>query len=90
MNSILKSAAKILEELKQRSGMNDAKQDGMQHTKGRLGEVLKKKWKNKVMHGQYIRNMDRQLISEEDTVPHSAWKRSSKTCMKLTSAECTA
>jgi hypothetical protein len=25
------------------------------------------KEKNKVMHGQYIRNMDRQLISEEDT-----------------------
>jgi len=39
--------------------MNDAKQDGMQHKKGRLGEVLKKKWKNKVMHRQYIRNMDR-------------------------------
>jgi hypothetical protein len=39
----------------------------MQHTKERLGEVLKKKWKNKVMHGQYVRNMDRQLISEEDT-----------------------
>ena len=39
----------------------------MQHTKGRLREVLKKKWKNKVMHGQYIRNMDRQLSSEEDT-----------------------
>jgi len=38
----------------------------MQHTKGRLGEVLKKKWKKKVMHGQYIRNMDRQLISEEE------------------------
>jgi hypothetical protein len=32
-----------------------------------LGEALKKKWKNKVMHGQYIRNMDRQLIGEEDT-----------------------
>jgi hypothetical protein len=31
-----------------------------------LGEVFKKKWKNKVMHGQYTRNMDRQLISEED------------------------
>jgi hypothetical protein len=28
---------------------------------------LKTKWKNKVMRGQYIRNMDRQLISEEDT-----------------------
>jgi hypothetical protein len=39
----------------------------MQHTKGRLEEVLKKNWKNKVMHEQYIRNMDRQLISEEDT-----------------------
>jgi hypothetical protein len=31
------------------------------------GEVLKKKWKNKAMHGQYIRNIDRQLVSEEDT-----------------------
>jgi hypothetical protein len=34
MNSILKSAAKIREELNQLSGMNDAKQDGMQHMKG--------------------------------------------------------
>jgi hypothetical protein len=39
----------------------------MLHTKERLGELLKKKWKNKVMHGQCIRNMERQLISEEDT-----------------------
>jgi hypothetical protein len=39
----------------------------MQHAKERLGEVLKKKWKNKLMHGQYIKKMDRQLISEEDT-----------------------
>ena len=30
-------------------------------------KVLKEKWKNKVMHGRYIRNIDRQLISEEDT-----------------------
>jgi len=45
---------------------SDAKQ-GMQHIKARLGESLKKKLKNKVMHGQYIRNIDRQLISEEDT-----------------------
>jgi hypothetical protein len=34
-----------------------------------LGEVLKNKWKNKVLHGQYIRNIDRQLICEEDTFP---------------------
>jgi hypothetical protein len=28
-----------------------------------MGDVLKRKWKNKVRDGQYIRNMDRQLIS---------------------------
>jgi len=33
-----------------------------------LGESLKKKWKNKVMHGQYIRNIDRELVNEEDTL----------------------
>jgi hypothetical protein len=32
-----------------------------------LREFLKEKWKNKVMHGQYIRNIDRELVSEEDT-----------------------
>jgi hypothetical protein len=62
MNSILK----IIEELSKLNRKNDAKQDEMQHTKEILEEVLKKKWKNKVMHGQYIRNMDRQLISEAD------------------------
>jgi len=35
------------------------KQDGIQHTKARLGESLNVKWKNKVMDGQYIRNIDR-------------------------------
>jgi hypothetical protein len=67
MNSILQLGAKFIAELSQLNGENDAKQDEMQHTKERLGEVLKKKWKNKVMHGQYIRNMDGQFISEEDT-----------------------
>jgi hypothetical protein len=28
---------------------------------------LRKKWEIRVMHGRYIRSMDRQLISEEDT-----------------------
>ena len=41
MNSILKSAAKIIVELSQLNGKNYAKQDEMQHTKERLGEVLK-------------------------------------------------
>jgi hypothetical protein len=67
VNSIVKSAAKIIVELNQLNGKNDAKQNEMQHTKERLGEVLKKKWKENVMHGQYIRNMDRQIIGEEDT-----------------------
>ena len=66
MNSILKSAAKFIVKLSQISGKNDAKQDEIKHTKERLEEGLKKKWKNKVTHGQYIRNMDRQFISEED------------------------
>ena len=65
MNSIIKIAAKITEELNQPNEKSDAKQDGIQHKKARLGESPKK-WKNKVMHGQYIRNRDRQLISEED------------------------
>jgi len=67
MNSIIKTAAKIAEELSEPNEKSDAKQEGIQHTKARLGEVLENKWKNKVMHGQYIRNVDRQLISEEDT-----------------------
>jgi hypothetical protein len=66
MNSTIKIAAKITEELSQLNEKSDAKQDGIQHTRGRLGESLKTKWKNKVMHGQYIRSIDRQLISEED------------------------
>jgi hypothetical protein len=60
-------AAKITEDLNKLNEKNDAKQDEIQHTKAKLGEVLKKNWKNKAMHGQYIRNIDRQLISEEDT-----------------------
>ena len=67
MNSIIKRAAKITEELSQPNEKSDTKQDGIKHTKARLGESLKKKGKNKVMHGQYIRNIDRQLISEDDT-----------------------
>jgi len=68
MNSIIKTAASITEELSQPNEKSDTKQDGIQHTKARLGESLQKKWKNKLMHGHYSRNIDRQLISEEDTL----------------------
>jgi hypothetical protein len=67
MNLIIKSAAKIIDKLNRFNGKSDAKQDEIQHMKARLGLVLKKKWKNKVMHRQYIRNVDRQLIGEGDT-----------------------
>jgi hypothetical protein len=65
-NNNNKTAAKITEELNQPNEKSDSKQEGIQHTKARLGEVLKNKWKNKIMHEQHIRNRDRQLISEED------------------------
>jgi hypothetical protein len=50
-NSIIKSAAKITEDLRQLNGKNDAKQDKIQHTKAKLGEVLKKNWKTKQCMG---------------------------------------
>jgi hypothetical protein len=65
MNSVIKFAAKITEVLSQLSEMNDNKQDGIQHMKAKLGEVLNKNWKNKAMHGQYIRNMNRQVIMKK-------------------------
>jgi len=41
MNSIIKTAAKITEELSQPNEKSDAKQDGVQHIKARLGVSLK-------------------------------------------------
>jgi hypothetical protein len=67
MNSIIKLSAKITEDVSQLNVKNDAKQDKIQHTKAKLGEGLKKNLKNEAMHGQYIRSIDRQLISEEGT-----------------------
>jgi hypothetical protein len=43
MNSIIKKAAKIKAELSQPNKKSDEKQDGIQHTKARLGESLKTK-----------------------------------------------
>jgi hypothetical protein len=66
MNSTVKAAAKIIDELSQSNENNDMKKDGIQNTKARLAESLKKKWENKVIHGQYIRSINKHLISEED------------------------
>jgi hypothetical protein len=67
MNSTIKAAAKAGGELNQSDENSDTKKEDIQHAKARLGECLKKKWERKVMHGQYIRSIDRKLISEEDT-----------------------
>jgi hypothetical protein len=67
VNSTVRAVAKIIDELSQSNKKNDMKQDGIQNTKARLAEFLQEKWENKVMHGQYIRSIDKQLISEEDT-----------------------
>jgi hypothetical protein len=44
MNSAVKIAAKITEELRQLNEKSDAIQDGIQHTRARFGESLKTKW----------------------------------------------
>ena len=67
MNSVIRLAAKIKKELRLLQEERDAKQEGKQHMKAKLAEALKKNWENKVMHGQYLRGIDRQLIHEQDT-----------------------
>ena len=42
------------------------KNEGIQHIKAKLGESLKKKLESGVMHGQYNRSTDRQLVGGED------------------------
>jgi hypothetical protein len=68
VNSTVRQAAKIIDELSQPNEKNDMKQDGIQNTKARLAESLKEKWENKLMHGQYIRSIDKHPISEADTL----------------------
>jgi len=67
VNSTITKAAKFAEELNQLNENSDIKKEDVPHIKARLGSSLKKKWKSRVMDGQYIRNIDRQHISEEDT-----------------------
>jgi hypothetical protein len=66
MNSTVKAAVKMIDDLSQSNKNNDMKKDGLENTKVRLAESLKEKWENKVMHGHYVRSIDKQLISKED------------------------
>jgi hypothetical protein len=63
MNLTVRTASKVIDELSQPNENNDMKQDEIQNTKARLEESLKEKWENKVMGGQYIRSIDKHLIS---------------------------
>jgi hypothetical protein len=67
MNSTATASAKIIDELSQPEENNDMRQDGIQNTKARLAESLNEICENKVMPGQYIRSIEKHLISEEDT-----------------------
>jgi len=64
MNSTIKVVGKVAEELNQSNENSNTKKEGIQHIKAKLGQSLKKKWESKVMHGQYIKSMDRQLTAE--------------------------
>lgn len=55
MNSTIKTAVKVAEELNQMRTVTK-KKEGIQCTKAILGESLKKVWESKVMHAEYIRN----------------------------------
>jgi hypothetical protein len=66
MTSTIKAAAKVAEELNQSNENSDTLKEAIQHIKVKLGESLKNKWESKLMRGQYIRSMDRQLIGEKD------------------------
>ena len=67
MNSTIKMAEKVPEELNQLNEKGDTKKEGVLRIKARLGRFLKKKWKSKVVDGQYFRNIGRQHSSEEGT-----------------------
>jgi len=54
INSTIKAAAKIVEELNQLNENSDTIQENIQHTKAKLEESLKKILESKVTNGQYL------------------------------------
>jgi hypothetical protein len=65
MNSTNQTAAKFKEELNQSTENKETKKQRHSTHENKLGETLKKKWESKVLDGQYIRSVDRQLIGGE-------------------------
>jgi Ni,Fe-hydrogenase III component G len=67
MNSIIKAAANVAEELNPSNENSGTKNEGIQHIKTTLGESFKKKWERKAKEDQCIVTVARELISQEDT-----------------------
>jgi len=67
MNSTIKAAENVAEELNQSKLNNDALKEDIQYITAKSGESFNKKWESKLKHCQYNRSLDRQLISKEDT-----------------------
>jgi hypothetical protein len=68
MNSTIKTAVKTVEELSQSNKNSNTEREDIYHTKGGLGESLKENGNSEyVIHGQYMRRINIQLVSEEDS-----------------------
>jgi hypothetical protein len=65
MNSTNQTAAKFKEGLNQSAENKETKNEGNSTHENKLGETLKKKWENKVLDGQYITSVERQIIGGE-------------------------
>jgi hypothetical protein len=68
MKSTIKTTAKVTGDLNQSTYNIETKKGRHSTCKRKLGVSLKTKWESKLLHGQYIRNVDRQLIGGEDTL----------------------
>jgi len=67
MNSTIKVVGNVAQVLNQSNENSYSTKQGIQHIKAKTGGSLKEKWDSKLMCGWYIRSMDKQLISKEDT-----------------------
>jgi hypothetical protein len=67
IDKVMKAINQIwIQQLNQSNENSGTKKEGTPHITAKLGESLKETWESKIMHGQYPRSVDRQLISKED------------------------
>jgi len=72
MKSTIIPAAKFVVEINRQ--VRTTKQNvGIQKVKEKLGQSVNKTREGKLLHGQYIRSVDRQLVGGEDTLYWLLW-----------------